>query len=107
MTTRVSIGDRAEAQIVQIDRWWKANRPAAPDLFHHEVLGCLGLLRATPEIGHPERHRRIPGLRRVLLAASRYHVYYAYDSVDDVALVLAAWSALRGRRPPLSLLPER
>lgn len=104
MTVRVSIGDRAEAQARQIDRWWIANRPAARDLFHEEFLACLSLLRSSPDIGQPQRHRKLPGLRRVLLPSTKYHVYYAHDPEQAQILILAVWSAIRRRKPPLAPL---
>ena len=63
MTVRVAIGDRAEAQVLRIDRWWIGNRASARDLFHQEFLACLTLLESSPDIGQPQRHRTLPGLR--------------------------------------------
>lgn len=102
VTLRVSIGDRAEAQARQIDRWWIANRPAARDLFHEEFLACVSLLRSSPDIGQPQRHRKLPGLRRVLLPSTRYHVYYVHNLEQEQVLILAVWSAIRRRKPPLA-----
>lgn len=101
MTVRLSIGDRAEVHVREIDRWWVANRPSAPNLFHDEFLASLGLLRSAPEIGQPQRHRRLHGLRRLSLPSTQYHVYYLHDPQDNDVLILAVWSALRGHRPPL------
>jgi len=43
--------------------------------------------------------REIPGVRRILLSQSRYHVYYVHDEKRGEVLVLAIWSAVRGRGP--------
>lgn len=66
----------ADAQIRTIDTWWRTNRPAAPDLFAEELANCFVLLEWAPKIGRPySRHPSVQGLRRVLLRATRYHVY--------------------------------
>ena len=40
-------------------------------------------------------------VRRVLLRATRYHVYYVVH--DEAVIVLSVWSALRGTEPDLAL----
>jgi len=72
----VIIAPEAKAQIHAIEVWWAANRPAAPDL-----------------------HRHLRGLRRALLRATRYHVYY--ELRGDSVSVLAVWHSHRGHAPKL------
>ena len=91
----------AELQIRTIDGWWHENRLAAPALFAEELASAFELIASAPRIGRRRHHRAVPGLRRVLLRATRYHVYYA-PSLDGRRLfVLAVWSALRGKAPSL------
>jgi len=52
-------------------------------------------------MGRRRRHGSIPGLRRVVLRATRYHVYYAVAADGDTVFVLAVWSAVRGGMPKL------
>jgi plasmid stabilization system protein ParE len=59
----------------------------------------MTLVASTPEMGRRYLAAGIPGLRRVLLRATRYHVYYVSDG--DLVTVLAVWSAVRGRSPRL------
>lgn len=99
MTARVSITPEAEEQAEQAAEWWEGNRPAAPMLFVEEFSGALDLLTSAPDVGRRYLHVGIPGLRRLLLPATRYHVYYVHEG--GVCLVLAVWSALRGRPPRL------
>ena len=100
MSLPVLIEPEAEAQIRAIDAWWSANRPAAPDLFADELAHCFELLAQAPKIGKPYgRHRHLRGLRRVLLRATRYHVYY--ESRGDSVAVLAVWHSHRGQIPKL------
>jgi hypothetical protein len=37
MTLSLVVSSEADAQIEVIDSWWRANRPAAPDLFSQEL----------------------------------------------------------------------
>jgi plasmid stabilization system protein ParE len=74
-------------------------RPAAQDLFGAELAEATVLLAATPEMGRRYPAAGIPGLRRVLLRATRYHLYYV--SEGDLVTLLAVWSAVRGRSPRL------
>jgi plasmid stabilization system protein ParE len=98
---RVWTAPQADAQAHEAREWWKQNRPAAPDLFARELAHALALLADTPDIGLRYRPARIPGLRRLFLPATRYHLYYVHDTAKSEVMVLAIWSATRGRRPPL------
>jgi plasmid stabilization system protein ParE len=89
----------AEVQIATVDGWWRTNRAKAPDLFLDELADAFALIEAAPELGRPWTSSEVPGVRRVVMRATRYHVYYRIDG-DDV-VVLAVWSAVRGRGPRL------
>jgi plasmid stabilization system protein ParE len=84
---------RAERQIESIDTWWEANRPAAPLLFERELKSTLELVAVSPRIGTPTRSSRLPGVRRVLMRRTRYHVYYRAER--GVLVVIAVWYAKR------------
>jgi plasmid stabilization system protein ParE len=91
----------AELQIRTINGWWRENREAAPDLFAEEVASALDLLARVPRFGQRCRHRTVSGLRRIILRSTRYHIYYAPSTDGQRIFVLAVWSAVRGRRPPI------
>ena len=100
MSVTIVTTAEADEQIRAIDNWWRANRPSAPDLFAEELANCFSLLEQAPRIG--KAYRRLPtvsGLRRVLLRATRYHVYYVDH--PGVVAVLAVWHSQRGQLPPL------
>lgn len=100
MSLPVITTPEADAQIRAIDAWWRTNRPAAQDLFAEELANCLVLLEQAPAIGKPyRRHPSVSGLRRVLLRATRYHLYYVPRA--DMVVVLAVWHSRRGEFPPL------
>lgn len=61
-----------EAQITAIDAWWRDHRPS---------------------LGRPWTSTEVPGVRRVVMRATQYHVYYRED--EDGVVMLAVWSALR------------
>lgn len=89
----------SDGHIATVDAWWRANRTAAPDLFLDELADAFALIDAEPELGQPWASSEVPGVRRVIMRGTRYHVYYQVDG-DDV-VVLAVWSAVRGRGPRL------
>ena len=100
MNLSVVTTPESDTQIRAIDQWWRTNRPAAPELFAEELANCLVLLEQAPAIGKPyRRHPSAPGLRRLLLRATRYHVYYLPRA--EVVTVLAVWHSCRGQLPPL------
>lgn len=99
MMADVIVSPEAEAQIRAIDAWWRQNRLAAPELFLQELAEAFGTLAAVPWAGRTAPHPEVRGLRRLLLRASRYHVYYAAG--EQTVLVLAVWSAVRGAGPNL------
>jgi len=68
----------------------------------NELAEAFDLLGNTPEIGHRYPRPGIPGLRRLLLRATRYHVYYVFDGNLDAVLSLCSAVRGRGSRLPAS-----
>lgn len=99
--TSVRTTPESAAQVLEAAAWWRANLPAAPDLFVQEFAGAIDLLPRAPDVRRRYRQAGIPGLRRLLLPSSWYHVYYAHDSEKGECIVLAVWSAVRGSGPRL------
>ena len=97
MTVSVRTTPRADNEILVILRWWRENRPAAPNLFEEELAEASTRLATQPEIGMAFSRPRAPKTRRLLLRRTRYHVYYEHD--DEGVLVHAVWGAVRGRPP--------
>ena len=89
----------ADAQIREIDSWWRKNRPRAPDLFLNELSDSFDLIAGAPQIGRLYRQSPVLRVRRLLLRETRYHIYYM-TTADDVR-ILAVWHARRGVGPPL------
>lgn len=101
MKRRVERTRRARAQAKAAHAWWKANRTASPELFRQEFREAVELMASSPGVGTPYPDAGIPGLRRLILPKTRFHVYYVHDPMADYVLVVAVWSALRGRPPEL------
>lgn len=95
------ISRRASGQLSTIAAWWREHRPAAPNLPLDELEAALVRLTENPALGEPYPVAGAPGLRRVLLRRSRYHVYYSVVVERDLLLVEAIWHASRRRGPTL------
>jgi plasmid stabilization system protein ParE len=93
----VEFADAAKADVARIDAWWRANRRAAPDLFTSELEKATLALEDNPALGLHYEPR--PGVRRMLLRRTRYHIYFVEEG--ERVLVVAVWSAYRGRGPSL------
>lgn len=98
---RIELSADAAAQIRAIGDWWNGNRPAAQDLFREELAATLEMLQSAPESAPPYPFPRIPGLRRMLMQRTRYHVYFTYHENRALIFVHAVWHASRGRGPRL------
>ena len=98
----VTIAPEAAAQAEAIDNWWRANRPAARDLFASELDSATLSIVSAPRIGQPVEHPSRLDVRRLLLRATRFHVYYRLRG-EDVE-VIAVWSCRRGRGPDLAIV---
>lgn len=99
MSLPVRTTPEADAQIRQIDDWWRENRAGASNLFVDELSTSFALIGDAPHIGRPYRQSPVPGTRRILLKGTRYHLYYVVTDTD--VRVLAVWHAQRGEGPQL------
>jgi len=57
------------------------------------------MARRHPLIGRSYRTRALRGVQRILMRATRYHVYYLPEA--PYVVVLAVWGAVREQRPRL------
>jgi plasmid stabilization system protein ParE len=90
---------RATREIEEIDGWWRQNRSSSPNLFLVELESMLAAAALMPALGAAVRGKRAPGLRRVLLRRTKYHVYYRVSG--EILEVLAVWHTARGAGPGL------
>jgi plasmid stabilization system protein ParE len=97
----IEVSDLARGQILAAEKWWRVNRPKAPNAIREELERASLLLSIQPEIGARARHVSLAGVRRLQLARIRYYVYYRVITDPDRIEVLAFWHESRGSSPPL------
>lgn len=98
---RVVLTATAERHVRAIVAWWTGKRESAPTLFEDELAAALRQLAALPLVGSVYEGARLPGVRRVRLRRSQFHVYYTIDREKRDVVVRAVWHCARGRAPPL------
>ena len=97
----IEVSDLARAQIVAAERWWRVNRPGAPNAIREELERASSLISAQPGIGAHARNLPLAGVRRLHLARIRYDLYYRVAGDLLRVEILSFWHAHRGGRPPL------
>jgi plasmid stabilization system protein ParE len=70
-------------------------------MFMEELAAAVEKLFFAPSTGTPYQGSPLPGVRRVLLPRTRYHVYYTVDAAADLVRVHALWHTARGQGPEL------
>jgi len=98
LTYALRISPRAARQIEQASDWWYENRSAAPSLFSSELERGFLALNSFPRAGEGVAHSRISNLRRILLSAVQFHLYYTIADEDDVVEILELWHTSRKPR---------
>jgi hypothetical protein len=97
----VVLSGRAEREMARVDARWRAERPAAPNLFRDELDELVDVLPSSPNMGKAYgTWHETDVVRRVMLEKTQYHVYYAIDGNSIV--ILSIWGARRARGPRLA-----
>lgn len=99
MTFRVELTDAATEPAQSCAAWWRANRPAAPDLFDDELDYALDLLTNMPPLTQVWSEVEGKPVRKVRLPRTRHALYFTIE--DDLVTVHALWHGARGSEPPL------
>ena len=81
--------------------WDAPDRFGTTELFARELAEARRLLEASPEIGTPFLARHPNIVRRVLLPKTKNHVYYIFDRIENIVIIVAVWGAPKGRGPKL------
>ena len=97
----VIVAPRAQRELSTIVSWWTENRPATTGLVLREFEDAVSHLATMPALGASYRLSRRPGVRRLLLPRSRYHVYYVINSERGEVRIMAVWHGQRGKGPRL------
>jgi plasmid stabilization system protein ParE len=88
---RVILSPAAARQADEIDLWWREHRGNAPDAFTEELAAALVALAVTPRLGALYARVKRPGVRRLFLRRTGYHLYYVVDDVRAAVTVRAVW----------------
>ena len=99
MNIRVEFTRPASDQASAAELWWRANRPAAPDLFESELAAALEQLASLPLLAAVFAEVQGEVVRRVRLPRTRYALYFTLDG--DQVTVHALWHGARGAGPSL------
>lgn len=78
-------------------RWWRANRPAAPDAVQADLEAVLALIAVEPGMGSRINTSTASVVRRIYMPRTGYFAYYRVR--DDCIEVLCVWHERRGTRP--------
>lgn len=97
----VVIVDSAEAQLREINEWWRQHRPAAPTLVLDELAGWIRLLQSSPELGVRFHRTPVPGVRRLVMKKTRHLIYYIHDVEHSIVYIIAIWGAPKEGDPVL------
>lgn len=95
---KIRISGRAKRELKRLDKWWRANRDEK-DIFIDEFELMARVIREQPNLGRPYYGASEDEVRRVQMATTRYHIYYALK--EDEVVILSIWGAVRGRGPKL------
>ena len=97
---RVVVSKTVRKQTRAIATWWQRNRLAAPLLFRQEFAQAIQQLEEAPFLALLDEIER-PGIRRILLAKTRYHLYFRISEGETRVEIIAVWHTSRGYLPPL------
>ena len=78
----LKVAPQALTDIRAASAWWRANRPAAPDLLRDELRQAFRLLLKQPHIGAKSLDAEFGDIRRLFLRGTRYFTYYSVNERD-------------------------
>lgn len=97
---KLVVAPEAAAQIVVRKKWWRANRPKAPERFDYEVAAAFVNIAERPESFPVFSARGGQIIRRCLLTKTKCHLYFEIVASTNEVWIVAARGAFQ-RRPRL------
>jgi plasmid stabilization system protein ParE len=70
----MKVAPQALRDIRAATAWWKANRPAAPNLLREELRRAFRVLVQRPHIGVKSSNPQSEDIRRLFLRGTRYFI---------------------------------
>ena len=98
MTYRVVIEPSAQEQARELARWWKGNRPSSRTTVHKALHAVAKELEELPHRYAEYTDREV---RRRRLRGTPYYAFYEVDEKAEEVRIVAVWSLVRGKGPPL------
>ena len=92
---KVVVAPVAAAQLLARKRWWRANRPKAPERFDHELDAMLAKIADRPESFPVFSARSERTIRRCLLVSTRCHLYFEIIPAANEVWIVAARGAVQ------------
>lgn len=96
---KLRITKRAQRDAARHEAHWRRTKEKAPELFATELRAAFQHLQTVPGAGTPFPTAKKPGLRRVLMERTGYHVYFVVHDHFDEIRIMVVWGARRGRAP--------
>lgn len=84
----------AESQLLELDDWWRMNRPAAADQVLNEFERIEMELSESPEVGR--RYGDYAHIRWVKLNKTPCLLFYEYEPGSDQLWIVSIWGGKRG-----------
>ena len=97
----VEVSKLAEAQISELDYWWRQNRLKAPNAVREELERVAALIAFHPSVGTRATNLKLPNVRRIFIERLHYHVYYRVIGFPEYIEIVAVWGSRRGTSPPI------
>jgi hypothetical protein len=96
---KLVVAPEAAAQILVRKRWWRANRPKAPERFDDELSMALAAITERPESFPVFSARAGRTVRRCLLAKTKCHLYFEVLDARNEVWIIGARGAAQRRGP--------
>ena len=99
---KIVVAPEAAAQILVRKRWWRTNRPNAPERFDAEVARAFTAIAERPESFPVFSARGGRTVRRCLLAKTKCHLYFELVETTNEVWIIGARGAVQRPRQRLS-----
>jgi plasmid stabilization system protein ParE len=97
----IELTELAEAQLSELDYWWRQNRLKAPNAVREEFERVSSLIAFHPLLGTRASNVKLPGVRRIFIERLHYHVYFRLVGFPEYIEIVAVWGSRRGTPPPI------
>jgi hypothetical protein len=90
---------RFKREVYREEKWWRENRPAAPNLFVEELIAAIEQAVTAPLGAKRYFDASDANVRSIPMPKTRYSLYYTV--YDGEVVLLSVWGGQRRRGPKL------